>query len=330
LFNLEQGLVVFKIKHQGQGNFVVRLLDADGNPIALVANEIGSCSSSKAVRIPRTGSYLFDVQGRGDWSISRSVTHLNPHAAEPEPPRPQTASSPQQRTAATDIPASPSEQPPLSITFKYLEDNHSLLQLLGRDTFIPTTTIAIKLTLNSPPEAAAVRLRIEGVDRDGFQVKKFLLHDFYTVPGASASSTRIAQVHTEALRRIAAWRLVDATTVEAPWAMTLEEIQTKVVQGERKHEIYVRAKLLNRSENGLPTFVTLQGLDEQGFAACELLVTDSSATKWEPSGNQLQIEDRQSVPSGLERVRTWQALPNPHALSGLSILLDSDYPVDKD
>ncbi|MFH2055148.1 MAG: hypothetical protein ABIJ61_04250 [bacterium] len=69
IFQLKRGLSVFKMSHSGRSNFAVVLMDADGQHIELLANEIGRFSGSKAVGIPRSDLYIMDVMADGDWSI---------------------------------------------------------------------------------------------------------------------------------------------------------------------------------------------------------------------------------------------------------------------
>ncbi|MBW3588851.1 MAG: hypothetical protein KY429_05490 [Actinobacteria bacterium] len=70
LFAAERGLVRFEMDHQGDGNWAPLLLNADGERIELLANEIGKFQGSKAVRIPQTGIYIIDVTANGNWSIT--------------------------------------------------------------------------------------------------------------------------------------------------------------------------------------------------------------------------------------------------------------------
>ena len=69
-FELESGLAVFRIAHQGNRNFIVYLLDQNGARVGTsLANEIGSFSSSKAIQIPTDGTYLLQVDADGAWTI---------------------------------------------------------------------------------------------------------------------------------------------------------------------------------------------------------------------------------------------------------------------
>lgn len=67
---LDKGLVVFKLKHSGDSNFAVLLMDKDGNRENLLVNEIGEFDGSKAVRINRSDIYLMDITADGQWEIS--------------------------------------------------------------------------------------------------------------------------------------------------------------------------------------------------------------------------------------------------------------------
>lgn len=59
------------MKHQGNANFIVDLLDENGNSVAPmgVANVIGPFQGSTPVQIKRSGQYLLDVQNAGNWQI---------------------------------------------------------------------------------------------------------------------------------------------------------------------------------------------------------------------------------------------------------------------
>jgi len=70
-FELEPGLSVFFMAHEGSSNFIVDLLDEDGNSAAPMglANVIGGFSGSTPVQIQRGGQYLLDVQADGRWQF---------------------------------------------------------------------------------------------------------------------------------------------------------------------------------------------------------------------------------------------------------------------
>lgn len=70
LFTLDYGLKTFEMNYRGASNFIVWLMDDQGNRVDLLANEIGSFNGSKAIGIPQTGTYLLDVQADGKWEIS--------------------------------------------------------------------------------------------------------------------------------------------------------------------------------------------------------------------------------------------------------------------
>jgi hypothetical protein len=65
-FEMEEGLAVFNFSHRGQMNFIATLLDEQGREVAFaLGNEIGTFQSSSAVRIPRAGRYVLDVDADG-------------------------------------------------------------------------------------------------------------------------------------------------------------------------------------------------------------------------------------------------------------------------
>ena len=70
-FQLEEGLTVIGMSHQGDANFIVDLLDENGTSVAPmgVANVIGPFEGSTPVQITQSGQYLLDVQNAGQWQI---------------------------------------------------------------------------------------------------------------------------------------------------------------------------------------------------------------------------------------------------------------------
>ena len=68
-FKLLDGLCKIKLKHRGESNFIVRLLDEQGKVADLVVNKIGDYDGSQALKIAKTGTYIFDVVAGGPWSI---------------------------------------------------------------------------------------------------------------------------------------------------------------------------------------------------------------------------------------------------------------------
>src|SRR5918997_2540975 len=105
-FELEPGLAVIEMTHQGEGSFVVDLLPAERERIsppkqiefsgrqeggdnakavlALLADRTGPVDISRAVRITDTGDHVFAVKADGPWTVD--VEQPNPYDA------PQTAS----------------------------------------------------------------------------------------------------------------------------------------------------------------------------------------------------------------------------------------------
>lgn len=68
-FYLQKGIAKIQMDYIGQSNFIVRLMDKDGNLIELLANEIGSWDGATAIRIDRSGYYLMDVTADGRWTV---------------------------------------------------------------------------------------------------------------------------------------------------------------------------------------------------------------------------------------------------------------------
>ncbi len=72
LFELSGGLHRVEMTHQGDGNFIVDLLDENGASVVPMglANEIGPFEGSRAMQVPDDGVYLFAVQANGPWTIT--------------------------------------------------------------------------------------------------------------------------------------------------------------------------------------------------------------------------------------------------------------------
>lgn len=83
-FMLTEGLVIFRMTHDGSSNFAVVLLDDKGKWIELLVNKIGKFDGAKAVGIKRAGKYLLDIQADGNWTIS--VEQPSAPANAPTPP----------------------------------------------------------------------------------------------------------------------------------------------------------------------------------------------------------------------------------------------------
>lgn len=70
LFRLDDGLVTFRTTHDGSRNFAIWLLDARGERVELLVNEIGTFDGAEAVWIRSTGAYLLDIAADGNWTIA--------------------------------------------------------------------------------------------------------------------------------------------------------------------------------------------------------------------------------------------------------------------
>jgi hypothetical protein len=69
-FSLENGLVIARMTYQGESNFIVNVLDGNGNRAGdSLANVIGSFQGSYATHA-NAGEYLLDVQASGPWTVT--------------------------------------------------------------------------------------------------------------------------------------------------------------------------------------------------------------------------------------------------------------------
>ncbi len=70
VFQLTDGLAIFRMAHDGGSNFAIWLLDGNGEQIELLVNEIGSFDGAKAVGVAAPGDYLLDVTADGSWAVT--------------------------------------------------------------------------------------------------------------------------------------------------------------------------------------------------------------------------------------------------------------------
>jgi hypothetical protein len=69
-FVLQQGLSIFTMSYTGRSNFIVWLVDSNGNNVALLANTEENFNGSIAQGIQSSGQYLLNVQASGPWSVT--------------------------------------------------------------------------------------------------------------------------------------------------------------------------------------------------------------------------------------------------------------------
>lgn len=69
-FDLDAGLVIFKLTHDGRSNFIVWLFDAEGQRVELLVNDVGQFDGSTAIGINQRGVHLLDVSADGNWTVS--------------------------------------------------------------------------------------------------------------------------------------------------------------------------------------------------------------------------------------------------------------------
>ncbi len=69
---MDSGRAGFAMKHDGESNFAVLLMNNKGQKLELLANEIGAWSGSKAVRVPARGVNWLSVDADGSWQVDIS------------------------------------------------------------------------------------------------------------------------------------------------------------------------------------------------------------------------------------------------------------------
>ncbi|WP_408009965.1 hypothetical protein ACJROX_06630 [Pseudalkalibacillus sp. A8] len=72
MFELEAGFVVFDATYNGTSNFIVELLDENGNNVELLINHIGAYKGKTMARIPAAGEYMLNVKANGAWLVNGS------------------------------------------------------------------------------------------------------------------------------------------------------------------------------------------------------------------------------------------------------------------
>jgi hypothetical protein len=82
-FELETGLVIFELDHDGDSNVIVRLLDRDGKSVDTLFNQIGDFEGERGFEIRERGPYLLDIAADGNWNVT--IRQPRPQQAEAAP-----------------------------------------------------------------------------------------------------------------------------------------------------------------------------------------------------------------------------------------------------
>lgn len=69
-FELESGLAIVQVESNGKSNFIVELLNQDGDQVENLFNEIDKFQGRRAFHIEKPGTYLLDVSANGPWSFT--------------------------------------------------------------------------------------------------------------------------------------------------------------------------------------------------------------------------------------------------------------------
>lgn len=69
LFIANTGGLHLTMKHTGQANFIVKILDAQGRLVDLPANVIGTFAGAKVVRVSDKGVYIMVITADGPWKV---------------------------------------------------------------------------------------------------------------------------------------------------------------------------------------------------------------------------------------------------------------------
>ena len=71
-FNLNKGLAIFEMSHNGGANFAIQLYSSTGGYVDLLVNTIGTFNGSKVISLDHTGQYTMNVTASGNWSAKVS------------------------------------------------------------------------------------------------------------------------------------------------------------------------------------------------------------------------------------------------------------------
>jgi hypothetical protein len=83
-FELESGLTVIEVKNDGKANFIVELIDQNGDPVTNLFNEIDKFEGRRAFNIAKPGAYLLDVQATGPWNFTIKQPRVDGAEAAPQ------------------------------------------------------------------------------------------------------------------------------------------------------------------------------------------------------------------------------------------------------
>src|SRR5690606_31564084 len=68
-FPMERGLAIIEAEHEGDSNFIVRLLDVNGREIGTLFNQVGPFEGEVGFAVDRAGDCMLDVQASDDWNV---------------------------------------------------------------------------------------------------------------------------------------------------------------------------------------------------------------------------------------------------------------------
>ncbi|WP_086313376.1 hypothetical protein A5821_000852 [Enterococcus sp. 7F3_DIV0205] len=66
----KKGPVIFTLSHDGQGNFIVKMLDSNGIVVATLVDKVGNYSGKVVVQVPKdSDNYILEIQADGKWQM---------------------------------------------------------------------------------------------------------------------------------------------------------------------------------------------------------------------------------------------------------------------
>ncbi len=70
-FYITKGSHTFKVTNEGEGNFIILMVDENGNFTSRLINEIGDFEGEFTVDVVFDGNYVFAITGGNSWSIEK-------------------------------------------------------------------------------------------------------------------------------------------------------------------------------------------------------------------------------------------------------------------
>lgn len=212
-------------------------------------------------------------------------------------------------TGITEASEKSSTNSKVEITTKSQGNNAALIALLPNNDIVPEIQFSIRVVVTNPPESASVRLSVQGIDSDGFQVTAIKMPEFRVREGATTATTRWVEMAKSKYSRVVAWKIANFEVLQDTHQIELVDIIPKVVNDGKNETLSIKARLVNRNGKDFPPWIVLQGIDSDGFGVTSMHLFQTDAVHSKVRGNELEVEYRGLSAWNVERVSKWQTVP---------------------